>query len=138
VDFSRSASAAIFNEGGFVLLIKENYGRHRWNFPGGAIEPGEAPHEAAVRETREETCLEVAVDHLIGAYGLATGHVVYVFRCRVIGGVLTVPNTGEVAELAWHSPDALPSPITNSLYYALSDAVEDCRGVVRHALPLVM
>lgn len=31
----------------------------RWNLPGGGIEPGESPFEAAMRETREETSLRV-------------------------------------------------------------------------------
>ena len=33
---------------------------NKWGYPGGRIEPGETPAEAATRETLEETQLEVA------------------------------------------------------------------------------
>jgi hypothetical protein len=70
---STGAAAVLFDEEGRVLLVKENYGRHRWSLPGGAIEAGETPEEAAVREANEETGVVVAVDHLIGEYRLDDG-----------------------------------------------------------------
>jgi 8-oxo-dGTP diphosphatase len=40
-----------------------------WNLPGEGVESGELPTEAVLRETREETGLEVAVERLVGVYG---------------------------------------------------------------------
>jgi len=42
--------------GGEILLIrkKRGLGAGKINAPGGRLEPGETPHEAAIRETREE------------------------------------------------------------------------------------
>jgi 8-oxo-dGTP diphosphatase len=37
-----------------------------WSVPGGRVEMGESLHEAVVRETFEETALEVVVDHFLG------------------------------------------------------------------------
>lgn len=57
----------IRNQEGEVLLQRRS-GSGLWGFPGGAIEPGETVQEAAVREIREETGLDVQVDKLIGIY----------------------------------------------------------------------
>ncbi|MFS0838852.1 NUDIX domain-containing protein [Paenibacillus sp. 1P03SA] len=47
------------NDSGEVLLQNKGNGE-KWSLPAGAIEPGEAPAEAIVREVREETGLYVS------------------------------------------------------------------------------
>jgi 8-oxo-dGTP diphosphatase len=51
-----------------VLLVRRGHGpaQGRWSVPGGRVEAGETLHEALVRETFEETGLEVVVDHFLG------------------------------------------------------------------------
>ena len=61
------AFAVIFDERGRVLLC------HRrdidaWNLPGGRVEAGEAPWDAALREVREEVGVDANVIRLIGLY----------------------------------------------------------------------
>lgn len=131
----QGAGAVVFDDDGRILLVKENYGRRRYGFPGGAVEPGEAPDHAVVRELKEETTLEVAVDHLIGLYRLENGLSVHLFRCRIIGGTAAVPDSGEIAEVGWYAPDAVPAPVTNVLHHALPDALAGSRGIVRTGLP---
>lgn len=45
---------AAFDDNGCLLLARHVHDS-LWATPGGAIEPGEAPDEAAIRELREET-----------------------------------------------------------------------------------
>lgn len=53
---------------GRVLLVRHADTGH-WVAPSGGVAPGERPREAARREMREETGLEVELDVIIGVYG---------------------------------------------------------------------
>ena len=63
-----SVSVAIRNAGGRVLLARHIEG-NRWLLPGGSVEPGETPADAAVREAWEETGLIVRLTRLVGVFG---------------------------------------------------------------------
>ncbi len=63
-----SVSVAIQDDGGRVLLARHAEGDH-WLLPGGSVEPGETPADAAVREAWEETGLFVNLTRLVGVFG---------------------------------------------------------------------
>ena len=119
--FSVGAFAFIFDERARILLC------HRrdldlWNLPGGAVESGELPTEAVVRETEEETGLKVVVERLVGVYGkVEKDEFVFSFLCRVVGGQLSV--TDEADESRYFEIDAIPSNTPPKQVERIHDAV---------------
>ncbi|WP_018953088.1 NUDIX domain-containing protein [Thioalkalivibrio sulfidiphilus] len=51
-----------------IVLIERRNPPHGWALPGGFVDVGETLEAAAVREAREETCLEVRLEALLGCY----------------------------------------------------------------------
>jgi 8-oxo-dGTP pyrophosphatase MutT (NUDIX family) len=56
------------NEGRFLVIEERSSGIVVVNTPGGHIEAGESPEQAAVRETLEESGCHIAVNGLLGTY----------------------------------------------------------------------
>jgi len=59
-------AGALVHRSGRLLLVKRNErpSKGMWSFPGGAVELGETTAEAAVREIKEETGLEITIERL--------------------------------------------------------------------------
>src|SRR4030095_10655478 len=51
------------SENGNILLVKPTY-KPTWQFPGGGLEVGESPKQAAIRELVEETGLKLDIQAL--------------------------------------------------------------------------
>jgi 8-oxo-dGTP pyrophosphatase MutT (NUDIX family) len=105
-----------YNDKGRILLVK-HADTGLWVAPGGAIEPGETPADAAVREMWEETGLLVDLVRILGVYGGSefvarysngdsTSYVTTVFEGRTVGGDLR-PEDGETTDIAYFSEDEL-------------------------------
>ena len=90
---------------GRILVVKPTYSRE-WMLPGGRVERGETPHAAAVREAREETGLEVALDRLLLVDAHHARDTSFIFAGRVTGGELE-PQLGEIAEAGWLAREEL-------------------------------
>lgn len=98
-------------EAGEVVLIRRGIepGVGFWAQPGGFLEVDETVHQAAIRETYEETGLLVAPGEIVGLYTrLEAAVVTIVFEARIVGG--SPAPTPEATEIATYPPDALPWP----------------------------
>ncbi|MFF4367782.1 NUDIX hydrolase [Streptomyces sp. NPDC001594] len=122
------AAAVVVHEGR-VLMVRRRIseGRLSWQFPAGAVEPGEAREEAAVRETLEETGLAVKALKLLGErVHPDTGRLMSYTACEVSGGHAHVADTDELAELAW----VARADISEYVPYRLFEPVQEHLDVV--------
>lgn len=97
---TEGAHVLVADADGRILVVRTTYLGPGWMLPGGRVERSETPHHAAVRETREETGIEVTVDRLVLVDGHRRGNVSFVFVGRLVGGELA-PQFGEIAEVGW-------------------------------------
>lgn len=97
---------------GGVVLICRGHEPHkgRWALPAGFIEADESTEEAAIRECKEETGLDVELIELFGVDSFPEGPVqsgiIVFYRARPVGGELRPGD--DAAEAAVFAPDALP------------------------------
>jgi 8-oxo-dGTP diphosphatase len=85
--------------------IEPGYGK--WVFPGGYVDRGEPVLEAAVREAREETGLEIRIERLVNIYSYpGRAPIIIVYEASLAGGELACDDEG--LEAAFFAPDAIP------------------------------
>ncbi len=104
-----TSSSVVTNKAGEVLLIQRHDIR-TFDVPGGGLDPGELPTEAAVRETFEETGLRVRPSQLLGLYHWPNephAFLSFYFRCELLGGSLRPSE--ETPTVAFYALDALPN-----------------------------
>ncbi len=104
--------AAVIVKNGKILITQRPKGKKQenfWEFPGGKIEPGEAPHTALLRELSEELDIIISVGPLVAKvlHNYDWGQVeIQAYLCEWIGGQI---KHLEVQDHHWVAPADLRS-----------------------------
>jgi len=124
-------AAALVIESGELLLLRRADAPFKgcWNLPAGYAETDESPGDAARREAREESGLDVQIDNLQGVYYFSDdprgNGILTVYSGRIIGGTLT--ETAEGLEPTFFSRQELPSDLAGAGH---DQAILDWRGEI--------
>jgi ADP-ribose pyrophosphatase YjhB (NUDIX family) len=127
-----SVSVLPVDEAGRILLVRHAGHDDGWGIVGGAVEVGESPAAAAVREAREETGADVRLVRLLDVLGGPDYEVTYpngdraayvtaVYEARIVEGV-PAPVDGELSDIAWFAPGELSSLHLSAFARALLNA----------------
>jgi 8-oxo-dGTP diphosphatase len=127
------ASAIVVNEQGEILLHRRS-DNGKWSLPGGSVDPGEQPADAAVREVFEETGLKVIPLRLISVYSGPELVITYpegnqvaitsvAFLCKPVGGEPRLDGD-ETLEIRYFAPDKLPDNLMSNHVQRIQDALK--------------
>ena len=122
------AADVIAEIGTRIVLIERRNFPFGWAIPGGFVEVGEKIEDAAVRELREETSLEVDLRALLGVYSRPDRDprfhaVTVVVACRIAPPVRPPANPLEIREARLFTVADAPRPLANGMDDMFEDAL---------------
>ncbi len=122
-------NVAVIDGNKILLTRREDF--EIWILPSGGVEDGESLAQAAIRETKEETGLDVELTSLVGIYSrlgnMLSNHAA-LFLAKPIGGEIQC-QPGETLEVKWFAFDAIPSPLSPGQARRIADAIAGKSGV---------
>ena len=114
--FEKSCGTVVFRKarGKYAVLLIKNKYTDFWSFPKGHMEEGENEYQTAIRETKEETGIDVRIEngfrmesvYLIGKRKNTEKKVVYFTALTTRAYV--VPQPEEIAAFRWFFEDEFP------------------------------
>ncbi len=116
-----SVACILFEEGRVLLIQRRDI--PVWVLPGGGIEVGETPEEAACREMEEETGIRVEIIRKVAEYTPRNklARFTHFFEMKKIGGTPT--KGSETRDVAFFSLDHLPKHLPPPYEHWINDAV---------------
>jgi len=139
--YTMGAQARVERDDGRILLVKASY-RWRWGMPGGLMDAGESPADAAVRETREETGLIIdLISEPLVIVETSMQRVNFIYDAVPTPGAdpdALQPQASEILELGWFATDDLPATIPDDYEKILLRQASERAGsqvVVTPAIP---
>jgi ADP-ribose pyrophosphatase YjhB (NUDIX family) len=125
-----AVNVAVIHERKILLTKREDF--EVWCLPSGGVEEGESLAEAAIRETKEETGIDVELTRLVGVYSRVGGmrpdvHAI-LFAGKPVGGEIKL-QPGETIEVAYFSLEELPQEISFGHRKRIEDALKGSSGM---------
>jgi ADP-ribose pyrophosphatase YjhB (NUDIX family) len=127
-DEPKVAVGVLAERRGRLLLVQRGHEPKvgEWSFPSGFVDAGEVVEEAAAREAKEETGLEVKIQGLLGVYSAPGDPVIFIaYAARVVRGRIEVGP--ECRDARFFPPSALP-PLAFGHDQAIVEAWRAGRG----------
>jgi 8-oxo-dGTP pyrophosphatase MutT (NUDIX family) len=121
--FPIGAAVLIRDAHGRILLVQQTYRSSSvWLPPGGWVDRGETPQQAARREAWEEVGLRITVGRALAIGGGGYGEVTVLFEGQVLGEPV-LQLSDEIERADFFSLDALP-PMAEQTWRWLAEALE--------------
>ena len=124
-----AVNVAVIHENKILLTQRDDF--ETWVLPSGGVEDGESIAKAALRETKEETGLDVELIRLVGVYSrisnISPVHAI-LFTAKPVGGEIKCQE-GETIAVEWFAFDELPSPLSAGHKRRIEDAISGVSGV---------
>src|SRR5581483_501444 len=98
-----AACCLILTDDGHALAVSRKDDPSAFGLPGGKVDPGETPEQAAARELYEETGLTATKLSHVFTHQEDDGYITYTFACEVEGEI----NTPETGVIKWVKPSVL-------------------------------
>lgn len=115
-----SAATIVINEQGEILLIKGP--KRGWEMPGGQVEEGESLKDAAVREAKEESGIDIEVVKFCGIFQNVNRSICNtLFLAKPVGGELT--TSPESLEVGYFSIEKALEMVTHKNF---RERIEKC------------
>ena len=124
-----AVNVAVIHEDKILLTQRDDF--ETWILPSGGVEDGESVAQAAIRETKEETGLDVELIRMVGVYSRLSNMssvCAVLFTAKPIGGEIKC-QVGETIAVEWFEFDKIPSPLSAGHKRRIEDAISGITGV---------
>lgn len=123
------------------ILLERRSDCGLWGLPGGRLDLGESVVEAAQREVKEETGLEIRVERLVGVYSRVEHRVLSypggdIVQCLTVVIEASVPEGGRITlseeslEMRFFPPDAIPADTIPHAQQYLADCLQTPEAIL--------
>jgi 8-oxo-dGTP pyrophosphatase MutT (NUDIX family) len=115
----------VLDGAGKVLLVRHTYVKG-WHMPGGGVERGETAEDALARELVEEAGIRLTAPPVLvsihSAHAKFKGDHILFYRIED-WAACAATSRGEIAEMGWFEPDALPDETTDGTRGRIAEAL---------------